>query len=218
MFRLVSILTLLLTAAAARIHGVIESCSGWALSKLPILRSFLKDLDGAGADAYENLDVVFISGRQAILTIYDVPDEGSASSEEGGREGWIEKEKIVLSDYETKVIDYDHIYFCCTTCNFIIVVWFPLYCRMICILWWLKRGKQRAFRLFSKHSIMHTNTNSWRISDRFQLKSEFERETLRLLWEWDREQDYEVEEDELMMMKQKIAQELREKEMKNDEL
>lgn len=55
-------------------------------------------------------------------------------------------------------------------------------------------------------------------SDRFQLKSEFERETLRLLWEWDREQDYEVEEDELMMMKQKIAQELREKEMKNDEL
>ena len=74
---------------------------------MPVLRSFLKDTDGSGADAYANLDVVFIKGRKAVLTIYDVPDDGGTDSEGSDREGWIEKEKIVLSDYETKVVSYD---------------------------------------------------------------------------------------------------------------
>lgn len=69
---------------------------------MPVLRSFLRDKDGSNADAYENLDVVFIRGRQAVLTIYDVP-EAYETSEAGDREGWVEKEKIVLSDYKTKV-------------------------------------------------------------------------------------------------------------------
>jgi hypothetical protein len=37
-----------------------------------------------------------------VLTIYDVPD-AVESSKADNREGWVEKEKIILSDYKTKV-------------------------------------------------------------------------------------------------------------------
>jgi hypothetical protein len=47
--------------------------------------------------------VVFIKGRPALLTIYDVP-ESNETTEAGDREGWVEKEKIGLSGYKTKVI------------------------------------------------------------------------------------------------------------------
>lgn len=68
---------------------------------MPILKSFLKDKNGSGADAYKNVDINFIRGRKAILTIYDVPDNG-----EDNKEGWIEKEQLVLSEYKTKVCCY----------------------------------------------------------------------------------------------------------------
>jgi len=67
---------------------------------MPILKSFLKDGE---AESYRNVQVKFPEGRKAfhlggkaIMTIYQSDD-----GEEGG-EGWVEKEKIVLSDYETK--------------------------------------------------------------------------------------------------------------------
>jgi hypothetical protein len=49
------------------------------------LKSFLKDLNGV--DLYKNVEVHFISGKRAVLTIF-----------EGGRE----LEKITLSDYNDK--------------------------------------------------------------------------------------------------------------------
>ena len=68
---------------------------------MPILKSFLKDGE---AESYRNVQVKFPEGRKAfhlggkaIMTIYQSDD-----GEEGG-EGWVEKEKVVLSDYETKV-------------------------------------------------------------------------------------------------------------------
>ena len=67
-------------------------------------------MDGSGADAYENLDVVFIKGRKAVLTIYDAPEDGGTNSEGSDREGWVEKEKIVLSDYQTKVVLFYHVF------------------------------------------------------------------------------------------------------------
>lgn len=69
---------------------------------MPILKSFLKDKNGSGADAYKNVDVVFIRGKKAVLTIYDVPDD-NVGSDKDNKEGWIEKEKLVLSEYKTKV-------------------------------------------------------------------------------------------------------------------
>ena len=61
---------------------------------MPILKSFLKDGE---AESYRNVQVKFVHGRKAIMTIYESGDE------EGGEESWVEKEQIVLSDYETKV-------------------------------------------------------------------------------------------------------------------
>lgn len=69
-----------------------------------MLKAFLKD--GAGAEVYKNVEIVFIHGRQATLTIYDVPEEGEGRDDrEEGKvgAGWIEREKIVLSDYKTRV-------------------------------------------------------------------------------------------------------------------
>jgi hypothetical protein len=77
----------------ADLHARIESCSGWALNKLPILKSFLKDGE---AESYHNVHVVYIPGKKAIMTIY----EGDDVWMEGGMEV---KETIVLSDYATKV-------------------------------------------------------------------------------------------------------------------
>ena len=70
------------------------SFAGWALNKLPILKSFLKDGE---AESYKNVQVKFVPGKKAILTIY----EGDAS--DVWEDGMEEKEKIVLSDYKTKV-------------------------------------------------------------------------------------------------------------------
>lgn len=65
------------------IRGLIESCSGWSLNKLPKLKAFL--LEPNGVDLFKNVQVNFIPGRKAVLTIY----------KEGG-----EEEKITLSDYD----------------------------------------------------------------------------------------------------------------------
>ena len=62
---------------------------------MPILKSFLKDGE---AESYQNVQVKFVPGRKAIMTIYENDDD-----EEGEEESWVEKEQIVLSDYKTKV-------------------------------------------------------------------------------------------------------------------
>lgn len=62
---------------------------------MPMLKSFLKEGE---AESYRNVEVKFVHGRKAIMTIYESGDE-----EESGEESWVEKEKIVLSDYKTKV-------------------------------------------------------------------------------------------------------------------
>ena len=93
MFRTLFLLaaTLLVAATAADpfsgISALIESCGGWALNKLPQLKSFLKEPDGV--DLYKQVEVKFIPGRQAIMTIY--------------KDG-IEKEKVTLSDYDDKYL------------------------------------------------------------------------------------------------------------------
>ena len=73
-----SILLLLLISTLLAVHavaqdvsglrGVIESCSGWALNRLPQLKSFLKEENGV--DTYKDVEVRFISGRKAVMTIY----------------------------------------------------------------------------------------------------------------------------------------------------
>ena len=62
---------------------------------MPILKSFLKEGE---AESYQNVEVKFVHGRKAIMTIYE-----SGDGDESGEESWVEKEKIVLSDYKTKV-------------------------------------------------------------------------------------------------------------------
>lgn len=54
------------------------------MNRLPELKQFLK---GGEAEEYENVEVRYIKGRKAILTIYDDDTE---------------LEKIILSDYETR--------------------------------------------------------------------------------------------------------------------
>ena len=46
----------------------IVSCSGWALNKLPELKSFLKDGE---AESYVGVTVKYVHGRTAVMTIYD---------------------------------------------------------------------------------------------------------------------------------------------------
>ena len=57
---------------------------------MPQLKSFLKDGE---AESYRNVEVKFISGRKAVMTVY----EGIS------KDSWVEKESIVLSEYQTKV-------------------------------------------------------------------------------------------------------------------
>ena len=76
------------TAADVPLRGVsalIQSCGGWALNKLPQLKSFLKEPEGV--DLYKQVEVEFIPGKKAILTVY--------------KDG-VEQEKITLSDYNDK--------------------------------------------------------------------------------------------------------------------
>jgi len=68
----------------AELRGLIESCSGWALNKLPELKSFLKDGE---AETYKGISIEYVPGRSATLTIY---------------ENEIEKERILLSSYKKK--------------------------------------------------------------------------------------------------------------------
>jgi len=77
-------LLFLATAIAAELRGEIVSCSGWALNKLPKLKSFLKDGE---AEWYYNVSVKYVGGKKAVLTIYDGDEE---------------KEKVTLSDYKEK--------------------------------------------------------------------------------------------------------------------
>ena len=86
----VVVATLSLVAATAAdplpgISALIQSCGGWALNKLPELKSFLKEPDGV--DLYKKVEVEFIPGRKAVMTIYQ---DGA------------EIEKITLSDYNDK--------------------------------------------------------------------------------------------------------------------
>jgi len=61
---------------------------------MPILKSFLKDGE---AESYQNVQVKFVPGRKAIMTIYESGDD-----DEDEEESWVENEQIVLSDYKTK--------------------------------------------------------------------------------------------------------------------
>jgi hypothetical protein len=59
------------------------------------------------------VEVIYIHGRKAVMTIYEVTDAAAVDGGgEGGGEGgseeeenWVAIEQIVLSDYETKVSD-----------------------------------------------------------------------------------------------------------------
>jgi Sep15/SelM redox domain len=66
---------------------------------MPILKSFLKDGE---AESYRNVEVKFVHGRKAIMTIYESGGSGEGEME-GQTESWVEIEQIVLSDYKTKV-------------------------------------------------------------------------------------------------------------------
>jgi len=78
--------TLFITATAADplpgVSALIESCGGWSLNRLPELKSFLKEPDGV--DLYKQVEVEFIPGRKAVMTIY---------------QDGVETEKVTLSDY-----------------------------------------------------------------------------------------------------------------------
>lgn len=54
-------------AVAKSISGKIESCSGWSLNKLPQLKKFLKL---GHAESYQNVEIEYIHGKKATLTIY----------------------------------------------------------------------------------------------------------------------------------------------------
>ena len=87
-FVVVATLSLVAGTAADPLPGIsalIQSCGGWALNKLPELKSFLKEPDGV--DLYKKVEVEFIPGRKAVMTIYQ---DGA------------EIEKITLSDYNDK--------------------------------------------------------------------------------------------------------------------
>jgi len=78
---------------------------------MPILKSFLKDGE---AESYQNVQVKFVPGRKAIMTIYESSDD-----DEGEEESWVEKEQVVLSDYKTKV--------CCAALHMLCIIHDVLY-------------------------------------------------------------------------------------------
>ncbi|EJK74970.1 hypothetical protein THAOC_03323 [Thalassiosira oceanica] len=61
-----------------------------ALNKLPELKAFLKSGE---AESYRNVEVNFIHGKKAVLTIYS----GESADD---RDSWVEEEKVTLSDYQ----------------------------------------------------------------------------------------------------------------------
>ncbi|KAL7547210.1 hypothetical protein ACHAWF_010526 [Thalassiosira exigua] len=64
---------------------------------MPELKSFLKDGE---AESYRGVEVKFVPGRKAIMTVFEGGDDDDVERGEGG--GWAEKEKVTLSDYKTK--------------------------------------------------------------------------------------------------------------------
>lgn len=66
---LVCLLPLLLSTvvSAQAVTGKIVSCSGWALNRLPELKSFLKDGE---AEWYQGVEVQYVSGKSAVLSIF----------------------------------------------------------------------------------------------------------------------------------------------------
>ena len=68
---------------------------------MPQLKSFLKDGE---AESYRNVEVKFIHGRKAVMTVWETGNGNGGVLDGGGdRESWEEVEKITLSDYKTKV-------------------------------------------------------------------------------------------------------------------
>lgn len=85
LFLLVLTATALVSVVSSQIiTGKIVSCSGWALNKLPELKSFLK---GGEAEQYQGVEVEYVHGRKAVLTIF--------------RDGE-QLEEVTLSDYRSK--------------------------------------------------------------------------------------------------------------------
>ena len=65
-FRLL-VVSLPCAVLAQVITGKIVSCSGWALNRLPELKSFLKDGE---AESYRGVQIEYISGRTAALSVF----------------------------------------------------------------------------------------------------------------------------------------------------
>jgi len=73
---------------AGEISGLIVSCGGWSLGRLPSVKQFIKLDVGKGAESYHNVKIEFVSGKKPILTIYD---DG------------VETEQIALAEYDGSV-------------------------------------------------------------------------------------------------------------------
>ena len=82
-FILTTFLTISLTVINAELTAKIVSCSGWSLNRLPRLKNFLKG--DTGAVTYRNVEIEFIRGKQANMSIMQ---DGQ------------EIENIVLSEYD----------------------------------------------------------------------------------------------------------------------
>ena len=65
LFRLLFLLSSVVSAQI--ITGTIVSCSGWALNRLPELKSFLKDGE---AESYHGVEIQYIHGKSAKLSIF----------------------------------------------------------------------------------------------------------------------------------------------------
>ena len=59
------------------VSGTIESCMGCSLNRLPALKTFLQSGE---AESYQNVQIHWIPGSKAILTIHYEPPHHSASS------------------------------------------------------------------------------------------------------------------------------------------
>lgn len=72
------------SAVGQEITGKIVTCAGCRLNRLHELRSFLKDRE---AEYYHGVEVEYLRGRDAVLTIY---------------QDGMERETVILSDIPTK--------------------------------------------------------------------------------------------------------------------
>jgi len=102
---------------AGEISGLIVSCGGWSLGRLPSVKQFIKLNVDEGAESYHNVKIEFVSGKKPILTIYDdgVETEQVALAEYDGsvealhalfqEKGFIQKPKNEDGDYEDDIED-----------------------------------------------------------------------------------------------------------------